>query len=83
MIATLTEHLGRARDFRRRVLAEDAALLTLSHKLVVPLVARIKRHPRRSVRPEKRAERTAGELLATMRKAKAGRPPDKRRSRQR
>ena len=45
-------HWGRARDFRRRVLAEDNTLVEQSHRLVRPLVARLKRHPLRSVRPE-------------------------------
>lgn len=34
------------------MLAEDTALLSLSHRLVQPLVERIKRHPLRSIRPE-------------------------------
>jgi hypothetical protein len=46
------EHLGAARVFRRRVALEDDRYIKGTHALTRPIVDRLKRYPRRGIRPE-------------------------------
>lgn len=50
------EAIGLARDFRRRVEAEDATYLATIHTLFEPIRERETKHPHRKVRPEMLAE---------------------------
>jgi hypothetical protein len=43
---------GRARDFRKRAAAEDLRYVSTIERLIAPLSVRMKRYPRRRVRPE-------------------------------
>lgn len=50
------EFVGKARDFRRRVAAENTRYLTASRQLVQPIEARLRRHPDRGLRHETLAQ---------------------------
>jgi hypothetical protein len=46
------EAVGRARDFRRRVMTDDTAFITVMERLVEPVRVRLKRYPNRKLRRE-------------------------------
>jgi hypothetical protein len=51
-VSISTEARGHARDLRRRVEREDEAYLSTIHQLIEPVLQRLRRYPRRNLRPE-------------------------------